>query len=252
MTRSQELRTGSRYDIEDVSHILQEIPAEKRARFDEKELLAAESRRAQHLRRAPEELAVTRAYTPTDADEVLVVAAGPQVKRHAHALRQYIARHQPKVLECNETGVLQGITRDTVVMNSVRLHELAQSSGGNDPSRRILTGLPAVPATLDRCDLASVQYRLGAGAFDVTDAELVVPAYVVGMLAVALALRSKPKRLRVAGFDGFSDPERRAEQAEMETFWVLSRSSGAARNVEFTSLLPTNYSLPILGLYGLL
>jgi 4-hydroxy 2-oxovalerate aldolase len=250
-TYCQELKTGQSYDVEDVTRILEDIPPAKRAKYDERELLSAEGRHSERLRGTPDELPVSGEHMPEPAEQILVVAGGPHVKRHAEALRQFI-RHRPKVLECNDTGVLRGIERDTVVMNSVRLHEMAVSAEGDDPARRLLTGLPSVPAILGKSRRARVRYTLGAGQFDAAGTEVVVPGYVVGMLAVATALRSRPARIFLAGFDGFDDPAHRADHAEMETFWSLSRSSRSAHGVEFASLLPTHYTLPVRGLYGFL
>ncbi len=246
-TYCQELKAGSRYDLADVAAILQAIPREHRSRYRPEVLLAAENAYIE-ARRPADEREVEALYEPVPADEVLIVANGPHLRRHAEAVRQFIARRAPSVLECNHTGVLDGIRRTTVVMNPVRMEELVRACPG-DPTRALITGLTRVPRALDE-EPARVAYTLDVGQFDPTPGRIVLPAYVVGMLAVAVALGSRPERIYLVGFDGFDDPARRAEQNEMETFWSLARK--AAPDVELVSLTPTHYSLPVRSLYGLL
>ena len=100
--------------------------------------------------------------------------------------------------------------------------------------------------------LARTSFVLRHGVFDPDSAEVVLPSFVVGMLASALALRGKPQRLWLAGFDGFDSVERRAEQAEMDAFWSLLRAHPSANGVALASLLPTTYAVPTTSVYGLL
>ena len=251
-TYCQELKTGSRYELEEVVAILESIPAGKRAKYDEDELLAAVERSADRKRGVEGEISVSTAYQARESETVLVVANGPHVHRHEEALHRFIERHRPLVIECNDVGVLDGVARTTVVMNRVRLDELASRSSQTTVHRQLVTGLSSAPSSLSNLALTRVHYTLGAGAFAVNGTDIVLPGYVVGMLAVALALQSKPGEIYLAGFDGFEDPTRRAEQGEMEMFWELLRRSDAARGIRVTSILPTTYSLPVRSVYSLI
>jgi len=180
------------------------------------------------------------------------VANGPHLHNHKEALRRFIEVHKPLVLECNDVAPLDGVDRTTVVLNRVRMDELVSRTGALDPSRTIVTGLKSVPAGLKGQRVMGANFTLGAGAFRVDEDSMVLPGYVVGMLAVGLALRAKPRRIYLAGFDGFEDPSRRAEQAEMDTFWELARKSDKAAGVDFLSILPTTYGLAARSVYSLL
>ena len=249
-TYTQELRAEARYEVEEVARILEDIPVERRARFHEGELLAAEARFADRKRAHVGELPVSEAWTPPAATEVLVVAGGPALQQHVEGLRQYIAQNNPLVLECNDLPALDGLPRTTVVLNSVRAHELGARRSGLDAQRTLATGLASLPSSLKTLRASRVDYGLEHGRLAVDDARITLPSFVVGMLAVAMALRTGCRRITLAGFDGFPNGERRAEQAEMELFWQQAKALAAARGVQLISLLPTRYDVQTRSLYA--
>lgn len=251
-TYCQQLKTGARYTLEDVAAILQDIPADKRGKYSETELLAAVGRYAERKRTSDGEVDVKETYEPPQSETVLIVANGPHLHNHQDALRRFIELHRPLVIECNDVVPLDGVQRTTVVINRVRMEELASRPGAVDPARVIVTGLKSAPAALNGQKVLGATYSLGAGSFAVEDDTMVLPGYVVGMLATGLALRANPRKIYLAGFDGFDTPDRRAEQAEMDTFWELLRRSKRAAGVELTSLLPTTYQVPVRSIYSLL
>jgi len=248
-TYCQELKTGSRYELEEVAEILEAIPHARRARFDLNELVAAENRFAEQKRVTAGEVAVTTDWQPTPHDEVLIVAGGPSSHAHAEALRRFIASRRPLVVECNDLPFLDGVDRTTVVMNSVRAHELVQRPGWKDGRRNIVTGLASLPSELVEAGARRVDYSLERGAFDFSS-RIALPSYVVGMLAAAVALQCRPSRIWLAGFDGFPGSDRRAEHDEMETFWALLRAHPEAKRVSLVSVLPTHYALPTQSVYA--
>jgi 4-hydroxy 2-oxovalerate aldolase len=244
-TYCQKLKAGDRYDLVDVAAILDLIPEASRAKYSAEVLLAAETAYGERTQ-AGDEIAVTETFAGLDGDDVLIVANGPNLRRHATAVRAFVERHQPTVIECNHTGQLDGIPRTTLVMNSVRIDELAAACP-HDEARTLGVGANVVPDTLAGERLARVPFELRVGRFEVTP-DLVLPAHVVGMLAVGIGLRAKPRRIFLVGFDGYADADRRAEHTEMETFWSKARELAA--DVELVSLTPTAYSLTSSSLYG--
>jgi hypothetical protein len=247
-TYCQELRAGARYDVEDVAAILEAIPQDARARYSEKVLLAAEERHVHKQKAALGEVEVPVAHEVAPAAEVLVVSNGPSTQRHGTALRALIARRGTQVLECNDTRALDGVARTTVVLNPIRAAELAARLPV-DELRTLVVGMRHVPGALAGPRTRRVDYALRAGRFDPSNGPT-LPGFVVGMLAVALALRARPRRLLLAGFDGFADTGRRAEQAEMQAFWALVRE--VAGDVEIVAVTPTTYDLPSTSVYALL
>lgn len=251
-TYCQELKTGSRYDIEDVTSILEAIPPGRRAKFDERELRLAESSVANGHRAMPQARQVNVPLPRHDHETVLICAGGPSLGRHVPGLKKLIERQQPWVLECNDTRLLAGVARTTIVMNSVRMAELISGPGSADPSRTVATGLEFVAGGGEAVNLRSVKYELRAGTFEVGGGAITLPSFVVGMLAVGVALQAKPKRIYLAGFDGFDDVDRSPEQREMESFWQLVKANLGASGVQIISLLPTSYDLPVQSVYSLL
>jgi 4-hydroxy 2-oxovalerate aldolase len=233
----QELKAGARYDLEEVARILEGIPSSRRARFDEAELLAAEARFAERKRNDVGEVENVSPWVPQRAlEEVLVVAGGPSAAAHKDGLLRYIERRRPLVVACNDVPFLDGVERVIVVLNSVRAHELA-ARGALDAKSTLVTPLRSLPGSLKSARVQRVEHILRRGSFGVGDG-IVLPGFNVGMLAVAMALQCNPKRITIAGFDGFGKGV--PEHEEMATFFELVRGQ---TSIEITSLLPTRYEL---------
>lgn len=250
-TYCQELKAGSRYDVSDVVAILEDIPVDKRARFSPDELLKAEERYGQRLVSSSGDLVVGGALDPVQSNEVIVVANGPSARRHASAIKVLAERRNATVIECNDTGFLDGMKRTTIVLNPVRLAELVARKP-HDEARVLGVGVRHTPSELAREQTFRLDYALRAGRFchGQNGSGIVLPGFVVGMLAIAAALQAQPRRVLLAGFDGFSGTERRAEQAEMEAFWALVRDT--VPSVEILSVTPTSYAIPTTSAYVLL
>jgi hypothetical protein len=68
---------------------------------------------------------------------------------------------------------------------------------------------------------------------------LTLPAYVVGMYAVGLAMLSEPAIIYLAGFDGYKNGDNQNHQ-EMLVFWEKLKPSA-----KIISLTPTTYPLKV-------
>ena len=251
-TYCQKLKSTHQFTLGQVAGILREIPAAKRSSYCATSLAESTARvlpRAEAGGR--ERWAPPLFAAPTGCEKILVVGTGPTVKQHAAALRAFIARHRPLVIECNHSGVLDGLPRVIAALNEVRLAELKQR-GELSGATAVLTGLETVPAELALPGLLRVPCHLQPDIVRVRPGEVVIPAFVVGMFAVAVAVMLRPVALYVAGFDGFTDPARRQDQAEMQAFWDKLKLSSGAESPAPVSLLPTHYALTVQSLYGLL
>jgi 4-hydroxy 2-oxovalerate aldolase len=246
-TYCQKLKSTHQFTLSQLAGILRQIPAERRQSFSGAVL--AEATAGILPQAADRDREAIPVYPlPAPPREVLVVGTGPAVRQHRSALRRYIETHRPLVIECNDTGVLDGLDRVVAVLNEVRLAELRQR-GGRQGVAAVLTGLESVPRDLALPGLQRVPCQLRAETVEVGAQGVSIPSFVVGMFAVAVARLLRPGRIAVAGFDGFADPVRRTDHAEMQAFWDRLASQPGAKPV---SLLPTTYTLPVQSIYSAL
>jgi len=251
-TYCQKLKSTHQFTLGQVAGILREIPAAKRSSYCATSLAESTARVLPRAEAGGRERWAPPLFEAlTGCENILVVGTGPAVKRHAAALRAFIARHRPLVIECNHCGVLDGLPRLIAVLNEVRLAELKQR-GELSGATAVLTGLETVPAELALPGLQRVPCHLQPDTVRVRPGEVVIPAFVVGMFAVAVAAMLRPRALYVAGFDGFTDPAHRQDQAEMQVFWDKLKLSSGAESPVPVSLLSTHYDLTVQSLYGLL
>lgn len=250
-TYCQKLKSSHQFTLGQVAGILREIPLARRSSYSAASLADATARVLPRPAAGGRERRVPPLFTaPIGVDKVLVVSTGPAVREHAPALRDFIARHRPLVIECNYSGVLDGIPRLIAALNEVRLAEL-QRLGDLAGATAVITGLDSVPAELVLATLQRVPCHLQVDTVRVEAGAVTIPAFVAGMFAVALAVMFRPKAIYVAGFDGFTDPAHQSDQLEMQAFWDrLQPVSGAGAAP--VSLLPTTYTLSTCSVYSLL
>lgn len=250
-TYCQKLKSSHQFTLGQVAGILREIPPAKRSSFNAALLAESTARVLPRQQQGGADRVTPPQFTaPAGVGKVLVVGTGPSVREHAAALRGFIDRHRPLVIECNHSGALDGVPRLVAALNEVRLAELS-TLGQLAGVEAVLTGLDTVPADLVLPHLHRVPCRLKAATVAFGGGQVEIPAFVVGMFAVAVAASFAPQQLYVAGFDGFADPARKQDHAEMQGFWdQLARQLGGGAVP--VSLLPTTYTLPTSSVYGLL
>lgn len=198
------------------------------------------------------------------SEEILIVGSGPSVSERQADLNELVEARGLTVIECNvHSGIRRGEKHVCCYTNLRHLGEdlpiLAQQE------KPLITGIEYVRST-DLASLAEVgvnyyRYQIHRNALSADPDGSVIPHDVVAMYAFTVALRLRPKRIFLAGFDGYLFPHRGAApptptdlamQREMEEFfrllWPVCRESG----VEVMSLFPTSYELPVRSLYELL
>ncbi len=241
----QQLKSNHRYTIAQVANILTSIPDKDRIKFSSEKLAEASNAVLRPPSEGRNSLKLPT-HKPSKADSVLIVACGPDSEQHKNALRAFIDEHNPLVLECNDTGVLNGISRHRVVLNRVRLAEVYDTIVEVDS---VIVGIDDIPKDLYRDNIRSLPCKLESGLFEIHNGEITIPAYIVGMYAVGIALLSDPRNIYLAGFSGFTQGERMDEHRDMQHFWTTLEDAYLA-NRRLISILPTHYDLDIEPIYA--
>lgn len=251
---AQALRGDHRYTLGQVARILSEIAPEQRSSYQRDELERSRSKVLGSETAAAGRARLSAQYRIPTAPQALIVAGGSSTERHREAIRSFARRESPFLLDCNATPVLEGIRRTVVILNRVRFQEILDRGALEDPSvEQVVLGFSDLPVTVRDERFRFLPTEVRAREF-VPDEEgrVVLPSYVVGMLATAIALRARPQRVWFAGFDGFDDPAMRLQHQEMEEFWHLLSHETSSASVEMASLLATRYDLPERSIYSLL
>ena len=196
----------------------------------------------------------------TDNSRVLVIGAGPSVARYRREIQGFIDTTRPVVLECNGGRTRWGAPAELdIVINLRRLRETVTHSGA--PEVPIVFGRSVVPndvvTILDRSEVFHVPCRVTPGRFDPGGEEITIPADVVGMYAIGLALRQGAHEILLAGFDGYLAEDGTVSarslqlQQEMQSFFRLLREDvGRRSGVSVRSILPTQYDIERASLFA--
>lgn len=241
-TYTQQLKSGHQYTMTQIARILEAVKPEARSRYTAQSLGDATNR---VFHESAEAGVTLPRYQSPEAKKVLIVAAGPSAKRHQAALKHFVDRHRPLVIECNHTGILQGVPRLTAVLNEVRLKELLEA-GVDNGVQAIISGMTTVNKAFAHPKLQAIETAIRAGEFDPQTGT--IPAFLVGMFAFVPALLAGPEQVFVAGFDGFGD-DKRGENSAMAAFFERLANDRLSNRI--TSLTPTRYSLPVRSVYSL-
>jgi 4-hydroxy 2-oxovalerate aldolase len=244
-TYCQNLRASNQYTIDQVSKILNSIEPSRRSAFDERALLAAIDNVINQPVVVDEALAGIPLYEPEPWEKVLVIGTGPGREVFRSELAAFIDQHDPLVIECNPMDTFyERRSRHYLraILNWMRLRKALARSG--DSSSPIVTGLWGLPISCGgKADVRKIPCHVGKDGVSVSRDGMTLPAYVVGMFAVGLAILSAPHTIYVAGYDGYADRLSQSQQ-EMEHFWkVLSPPC------PIVSITPTSYTLTTESVY---
>jgi len=244
-TYCQNLRASNQYTIDQVSKILNSIDPSRRSTFDERALLAAIDTVINQPVVVDEPLVSIPLYEPEPREKVLVIATGSGRERFRSELAAFIDQHDPLVIECNPADTFyEERSRHYLraILNWVRLRKALAGSGASGSP--IVTGLWGLPLSCGgKADVRKIPCHVGKDGVSVSRDGMKLPAYVVGMFAVGLAILSAPRTVYVAGFDGYADRLSQSQQ-EMEHFWKALSSP-----CPIISITPTSYTLSTESVY---
>ncbi|MBN2735029.1 MAG: hypothetical protein JXQ82_09265 [Methanomicrobiaceae archaeon] len=246
-TYCQHLRTSNQYNIEQVSAILNGIDPSQRETFNENALLKAIDSAVNEPLQMNEPLVELPLYKPPEESSFLVIATGPSTDTYRDELVAFIDQKSPVVIECNPKNTVFEDVSDRylkAILNWVRLQKALDSP---DLSKApIITGLTKIPEKYQtHVNVCSFPCHISKGNTMLQKASMTLPAYVVGMFAVGLALLSRPSKVYLAGFDGYKDTHNSKHQ-EMNAFWKVTSL------YPLVSITPTTYSLKIEPVYHLI
>ncbi len=247
-TYCMNLRATNQYSIEQVSAILNGISPEKRKKFDEDALFEAIDTVVNEPMPNETPQVSLPVYASKPAEKILVIATGPSAEKYREEITEYISQHQPFVIECNPSDERFSSISERylgAVLNWVRLKKRLEDYPGQDIP--LVTGIPNIPkqyAGVSR--LSTLPCHVGLNEVSITTTRFTLPAYVVGMFSVSLALLSAPETVYLAGFDGYKNGAN-PQQLEMNLFW--EKISGKSR---LQSITPTTYALVTEPVYKLI
>jgi 4-hydroxy 2-oxovalerate aldolase len=247
-TYCMNLRAGNQYTIEQVSSILNGIEPSKRSTFDEKALLSAIDVAVNKPLKQDGPLSEIPRYAPVAGDRFLVIATGPGSSQYKEEIREFIRQHQPFVIECNprdDSFANVAEKYQSAVLNWARLSKMLFAP---DPPRNlVITGISSLPELCQgRMNILSYPCHVRKDEVAIGREGLTLPAYVVGMYAVGLAILSDPSVIYLAGFDGYQNGDN-PKQREMLTFWEKLKTGA-----EIISLTPTTYPITVAPVFRLI
>jgi 4-hydroxy 2-oxovalerate aldolase len=244
-TYCQNLRASNQYTIEQVSRILNSIEPSRRSAFNEPALLAAIDTVMNQPVVIDEPLVSIPLYEPEPREKVLVIATGSGREKFRSELASFIDQHDPLVIECNPMDTFyEERSRHYLraILNWVRLRKALAGSGASGSP--VVTGLWGLPTSCGgKAEVRKIPCHVGKDGVAVSREGMTLPAYVVGMFGVGLAILSAPRTIYVAGYDGYQDRLSQPQQ-EMEHFW-----KALSPPCPLISITPTTYPIRTESVY---
>ena len=112
----------------------------------------------------------------------------------------------------------------------------------------IVTGVDHLPKKcVDKCEIYSVACEIKKDTVRIKKNLITLPAYMIGMFAISIAVLSKPQRIYLAGFDGYDSSGSSLHKDMMFYFDQLNKSGS-----NIISITPTTYTIPIHSVYQLI
>jgi len=244
-TYCMNLRSANQYTIKQIKSILNEIPFENRHKFTEVALTAA----IQAVIEKPSTSDIPQKelplFIPRNKKTILVIATGPSTQRYYSELSLFIQKTKPMVIECNPAdSKFLDLTPNylAVILNEVRMNKALANTKLS--TQKIVTGLTTVSDEIpSQLEISSVPCLVTDKEIKIQNEVIKIPAYDVGMYAIAIAYLHKPNVIFLTGFDGYDDqnnPLQRGMAKYLEDNLIRSK---------LISITPTNYPIDISPVY---
>jgi len=174
--------------------------------------------------------------------DVLLIAGGNSLEEHCEGLRLYIHRNKPLVLSVGINEYLPANAVDAYVLcHPNRLY--ADMESALELGRPIIAPRAAISdEVLSKAPAdAILDYGVStqAGQFRGGSTSCVIPRQATALYALAIVAAIKPNRLLLAGFDGYTNEDRRG----VETNEALHRLLAINPGMEIRALTPTHYPI---------
>lgn len=181
---------------------------------------------------------------------VLLVGAGPGVKRHREAIERLIKREQPVVIALNTQQSLEESFIDyRIACHPVRL--LADASTHAHLPHPLITPVSMLPTDVTQefgdKELLDFGLSVDGGSFDFQLHHCTVPSSMVVAYALAMASSGSASKVWLAGFDGYGPGDPRTEEMSA----VFDQYIDTKGHVPVMAITPTEYSIPTLSVYAI-
>jgi 4-hydroxy 2-oxovalerate aldolase len=174
--------------------------------------------------------------------DMLLVAAGPGLKRHADGVLRYIERAGPLVVCLNHIDLIPAQMVDAyAVSHPTRILSHAEKLAAL--GRPVILPLAALPDGVRNqfagIDVRDFGMRVAADRFEPGRTGCTVPAALVAAYALGLARSAGAKRVLLAGFDGYGPNDPR--HTEMNHVFDLVQAT--APDMPLIAVTPSAYTL---------
>jgi 4-hydroxy 2-oxovalerate aldolase len=241
-TYIQEMLQDSRYSDEDIIAVIDHLKIEGGKKFS---LGTLES--ARHFYSGKPR----GSWNPRDEIEgksVLIIGAGPSVKRYQPLIENYIATYKPYVIALNtQRGIDQSLINIRAACHPVRL--LADCQEHLALPQPLVTPFSMLPEDIKQALHSKEVLDFG---LDVTPQKFALdkhyctlPNSLVITYALAIANSGGANKINLVGFDGFGaeDPRNKEMEETLKTYLE-------AKGLPLCSLTPTRYDIPTQSIFG--
>ncbi len=242
-TYTQRLSEGNKFGFKNISHMLEQIPAESRQSYDGKALADVMSVSTE-VKSDAVELPRFEGVS-VESGKCLIVARGagePHKVLEANrsgtselacVVQDYLQRSDIQVFECNQTFVLEDQPRKVMcVLNQMRLQEIYARPLSPDFS--IVTAQSRFSPQTGKPDL--FQYPCSLGPINVSEESIRIPHYEAGQYAIALAVGLGFREILLAGFEGYVNDDQNSKMNDF--FEQLGRQ---VTDLSLIFVTPTHY-----------
>ncbi len=236
-TYVQFLLSDSRYDLNQVESILESLSLIHSTSFSENAL-----REAIYKFQTDNHHGGWNATGWLKNKNVLLIGAGPSVKKYRNAIIHYIEYHQPSVLFLNvndhipaELGTATIVAHESrILLDANRYHQL--------PHPLIIPGSSLsqeLKKQLNNLSIFDYGLALQSGSFHIDTDGCILQWPLAFAYALSIVTQSQAKEVLLVGFDGYESNNPRQEEMNE----VLSHYQRLPNNLPLKSLTPTNYNI---------
>lgn len=240
----QEMINDSRYNEEDILNVIEHLKGEGGKKFSIDTLDAA---RHFYVGKS------CGSWCPQKqikGKEVLILGAGPGVKKYHQAIEAYIQNNKPYVIALNtQQNIKESLIDVRAACHPVRL--LADCQDYLKKPQPLVTPASVLPIDLKQelksKTLLDFGLSVQPNTFSFGNTHCVLPAPVVIAYALAIASSGQALRILLAGFDGYAADDLRRHETD-SIFQVYQATDS---HVPILAITPTLYDIPVASIYGL-
>jgi 4-hydroxy 2-oxovalerate aldolase len=175
--------------------------------------------------------------------DVLLIGAGPSVKKYKQAIENYILKHKPAVFFININPNINNKFADGTILsyeswsifNVKRYKKLKHPI--IMPASQLISNYVE---SLEGITILDYGLTLQDNTFDISAYECCLQWPLTSAYALAVITQANARKIMLAGFDGYDSNDPRQEEMN-EVFTVYTRQQNC---LPLKSLTPTNYPIP--------